>query len=128
MVSPSKIFGRLGNWLFQSAFIYAQFRDGIIPDIFVQDYRYFDRYKDEIKKLFKTDFSPDLRIAIHVRRGDYVGNPFYIDLMKTDYYKRAMALFPNERFIVFSDSVFVVSPSIEYKIPVLIPISFLNVK
>ena len=29
----SKKFGRLGNRLFQSAYIYSQFLDGVIPDI-----------------------------------------------------------------------------------------------
>ncbi len=43
-------------------------------------------------------------VGIHVRRGDYVGNPFYVDLSETDYYERAIEQFPPEtEFLVFSD-------------------------
>lgn len=97
------IFGRYGNRLFQVAYIWAQFREGQIPDIFLQDYRYFDKYKDELKQMFVTGDTPVPYVSVHVRRGDYVDNPFYVDLMKTDYYKKAMAEFPDEKFAIFSD-------------------------
>lgn len=44
-------------------------------------------------------------IALHVRRGDYIKNTFYVDLTQTDYYEKAMAEFPNENFLVFSDDI-----------------------
>jgi hypothetical protein len=76
---------------------------GIIPDVYLQDEVYFEDYKDDIKQLFGGDIFLSDCVAIHVRRGDYVNNPFYVDLMKTDYYERAVAEFPGARFIVFSD-------------------------
>lgn len=44
-------------------------------------------------------------VSIHVRRGDYVDNDFYVDLFKNGYYKDAKALFPSKKFLVFSDDI-----------------------
>lgn len=98
------IFGRLGNRMFQMAYIYAQYKDGIIPDIYLQDPKYFDKYRAEIRHLFGQG-KKDNRIALHIRRGDYVNNPFYVNLIDDGYYGRAMHLFPGERFFVFSDDI-----------------------
>lgn len=105
MRHPDTIFGRLGNRLFQGAYIYAQMRRGELPDIYIQDSLYFEEYKDEIKALYGEGIGKIDMVAIHVRRGDYVGNPFYVDLTETDYYQRAMADFIDEDFLVFSDDV-----------------------
>lgn len=101
----SKIFGRLGNNLFQGAFIYSKMLDGEIPDIYVQDPVYFDHHRDEIRKLYGQDITPIKCVGIHVRRGDYINNSFYIDLMETDYYEKAMREFPSALFLVFSDDI-----------------------
>lgn len=93
----------MGNSLFQYAYIYAQMRDGIIPDIYLQDVKYFDKYREEIQKLFGEGIGSVPYVSIHVRRGDYVNHPFYVDLCKTDYYERAIKLFPKSKFLVFSD-------------------------
>jgi hypothetical protein len=105
MIDLSKTFGRLGNSLFQYAFLYAcAKRSGI--DFYFQDESFFKDYADEIKDLFGQGIGEKINVvAIHVRRGDYVQNPFYVDLTKTDYYQKAMAEFPNERFVVFSDDI-----------------------
>ncbi len=105
MVNPDNLFGRLGNRLFQLAYIYGQSRRGVVPDIYVQNPVYFDDYREEIKKMFAQQSTPIDRVAIHVRRGDYIGHPFYVDLTKTDYYQKAMALFPTDKFLVFSDDI-----------------------
>ncbi len=106
MINPDKLFGRLGNRMFQMAYIYSQMLDGEIPDIYLQDPSYFDHHRDEIRKLYGTPIEMIDYVAIHVRRGDYVDNPFYVDLSKTRYYKEAMAQFPaNTEFLVFSDDI-----------------------
>ena len=105
MIHPDKLFGRLGNRMFQMAFIYGEMRRGRLTDIYAQSYEYWDMYSDEIKRLFGQDIVKNNYVAIHVRRGDYVDNPFYVDLMKTDYYKDAMAEFMNGDFMVFSDDI-----------------------
>ena len=105
MIPIWRLTGRLGNQMFQMAYLHAQMRDGLIPDIYVQSPEYFEKYSNEIKAIYGQNIVPNEYIAIHVRRGDYVGNSFYVDLMETDYYKRAMLEFPNEKFMVFSDDI-----------------------
>jgi len=105
MVNPDVYFGRLGNRMFQMAYIYAQNMKGAIPDIYVQNPVYFEDYAEEIKNMFRPRHPKLDKVAIHVRRGDYVDHPFYVDLTKTDYYQKAMAEFPGSKFLVFSDDI-----------------------
>lgn len=105
MIDPDKLFGRLGNRMFKEAYLYSQVRDGWIPDEYVQSEDYFINHAEEIKQLYGQDISHIDQVAIHVRRGDYVKNSFYVDLMRTDYYERAMAEFPDASFLVFSDNI-----------------------
>lgn len=107
-----KHFGRMGNRMFQMAYIYAQFRDGNIPDIYLQDYKYFDKYKNELRELFKQEGEPLDFVSVHVRKGknpsvpsepSYDENPFYVNLLDTDYYRRAAEEFPGANFLIFSD-------------------------
>lgn len=102
MVNPECIFGRIGNRLFQYAYIHSQFEKGEIPDIFVQNEKYIT---EGFKKLLNVGPEKIDKVAIHVRRGDYVDNPFYVDLTQTDYYEKAMQQFPNKQFLVFSDDI-----------------------
>lgn len=95
--------GGLGNNLFQFAYIYAQARKGIIPDVYLQDPAHFAGFEDEIRSLYGAGLEPVDMVSIHIRRGDYVNNPFYVNLCETDYYEHAMELFPGKKFLVFSD-------------------------
>lgn len=103
MIPIEKLSGRLGNQMFRHAYLYAQVLDGVIPDVYVQDPKYFEKYSDKIKQLFGEGIGYLPFVGIHVRRGDYVGSDFHTDLSKTDYYERATALFPDENFLIFSD-------------------------
>lgn len=105
MIHPDKLFGRLGNRMFQGAYLIAQAEEGLIPDIYVQDEQFFADHKDKIRSIYGSGVGHLDQVGIHVRRGDYVRNPFYVDLMETDYYERAMQEFPNSEFIVFSDDI-----------------------
>ena len=105
MRSQRQDIGGLGNLLFKEAYMYAQMRRGLIPDLFVQSEEYFEEFKDEIKQRFGSNMGNyDKRVALHVRRGDYVNNPFYVDLFADGYYERAMRHF-NGSFLVFSDDM-----------------------
>lgn len=104
-------FGRTGNRLFQLAAIYGRARDGY-DDIYLQQHGRFDRYRRELQEMFRQEGEPLDLISVHVRRGKnpsnpdepaYSDNPFYVDLCKTDYYERAMAHFPGEKFLIFTD-------------------------
>lgn len=101
MIEFRQLRGGFGNQLFQFAKLYAEARRGDIPDIYVQDEKYFKEYKDEVRAMYRQGVEPIDMVSLHIRRGDYVGNPFYIDLTKHDYYKEAIEQFPDERFLVF---------------------------
>jgi len=77
-------------------------KKGEIPDIYVQDEKYFKEYSDEIKQLFGDGIGFIDRVSIHIRRGDYLEKDgFYIDLWESGYYQKAIELFPDDRFLVF---------------------------
>jgi hypothetical protein len=101
MIPIWKYSGRLGNQMFRHAYIYSQYKKGLIPDEYVQSPEYFKDYEFEIKQLFGEGIGYDNRVGIQLRRGDYVGNPYYVNLSETDYYKKAIEMFPNKRFLIF---------------------------
>jgi len=86
---------------------------------YFQSERYFKHCADEIRgylrphpqmaAMLERQFRDLLAFetcSVHVRRGDYVGNPDFADLSATDYYARAFAQFgPATRFVVFSDDL-----------------------
>jgi hypothetical protein len=95
--------GGLGNLLFKESYIWAQMRNGEIPDIYVQSSEYWDKYKEEIKQRFSSGIGYDSRVALHIRRGDYLKvSQFHVNLWDTDYYKKAIDLFlEGTKFLVF---------------------------
>lgn len=105
MKSFRHISGGFGNQMFQVAYLYEQLKKGVIPNIYLQSEEFFKDSKEDIKKLYGDDIGSLEKVSIHVRRGDYVNNPFYVDLFADGYYERAMALFPGKDFIVFSDDI-----------------------
>jgi len=105
-----KTFGRLGNRMFQMAALYSYAQHMADShkkplDIYFQDPGYFEMFEEDIRQLYKQEGEPLDYVAIHIRRGDYVDNPFYVDLTKTDYYKDAIKQFPDHKFLVFSDDI-----------------------
>lgn len=104
--------GRMGNEMFRHAYLYAQVRKGLLPDWYLQDPKWFTGYEDEVKKLFGEGIGYLSQVGVHIRRAanptnpdepKYCENPFYVNLSETDYYEQAMAMFPGEKFLVFSD-------------------------
>ncbi len=114
MVPIHLITGRLSNQMFLTAAHYARCRE-TGEHFFVQNEKYFEKYKNEIKQMFGSGIVPNSidRVAIHRRLTDYVGNNFYVDLghhehqkLEDNYFMRAMAMFPKDtKFLVFSDDV-----------------------
>lgn len=114
MVNPDKLFGRLGNRMFQMAFLFSYAKEHDF-DYYFQDEFFFRDNKEAVRLLFSSDI-PEFtnKVAIHVRRSSnpanpsepkYHENPFYVDLTKTDYYEKAIDMFPNAKFLVFSDDI-----------------------
>jgi hypothetical protein len=71
----------------------------------MQSTRYFEHCLDEVRHYFKMKDEPPQNdyCAIHVRLGDY--DDHYHPRLGMDYYGPAMAQFPGERFLVFSDDL-----------------------
>ena len=105
MIKPDELFGRMGNRLFHMAYIYAQYKNGLVDDMYLQDEKYFAESSEDIKKWYGQDIFFLPYVSIHIRRGDYVDNSFYTNLDDTDYYERAIELFPFDKFVVFSDDI-----------------------
>lgn len=105
MIPIQCITGRLGNQMFQFAYLLDQSKKGTIPDVYLQDEYFFKESAGEIRNLYSGGIGFTPYVSIHVRRGDYVGNSFYADLFEDGYYKRAMELFLGEQFLVFSDDI-----------------------
>lgn len=102
MKSVRQEIGGLGNLLFKEAFIYGQMLDGKIPDIYLQSSKYWTQHKDKIRQRFGNGIGRIDKIAVHIRRGDYLkASQFHTNLWDTSYYHEAFKLFPNEKFLVF---------------------------
>ena len=77
---------------------------------YFQSPKYFENAEEIIKFYFDLDvkgkrFQLDY-VSIHVRRTDYKNlRTVHTNLDETDYYEKAMALFPNRRFLLFSDDI-----------------------
>lgn len=70
-----------------------------------QSPRYFEDCLDQIHHYFRMKDEPPQNdyVAIHVRLGDYDNN--YHPRLDMRYYGPAMARFPGERFLIFSDDI-----------------------
>lgn len=108
MVPLHKITGRLGNLMFDFAFIMAYAREhGLTDGYFPQDIKYFEKYQDIIKETYRAgnNYGRIDRVAIHVRRTDYLDQWRTQYVLPLSYYEQAMAQFPGEKFRVFSDDI-----------------------
>lgn len=94
--------GGLGNLMFKQAYLVGELLRGKIPDLYVQGTRYWSEYKNEVRAFFQEGIGYTDKVALHIRRGDYLkADHFHIDLSKTDYYQKAIEYFPNDNFLVF---------------------------
>ena len=112
MVPLTNITGRLGNQLFQFAALFAYAKQMEV-DYYFQNLMFFHQAKEEIRTMFSTGIEEPIdAVAVHIRRGGnpyqpnelkYSENPFYVNLCATDYYEKATALFPDDKFLIFTD-------------------------
>jgi hypothetical protein len=91
--------------------------DNTSIDGYYQSYKYFEEYKDEIKKDFTFKFEIYSKcfniisqynnpVSIHIRRGDYVKHPGYW-VVTPEYIQKALNYFSDQEytFLVFSDDI-----------------------
>lgn len=81
--------------------------DMIIVNSYLQSYKYWEGYEDELKEMFNTgklneDFSN--HTAVHIRRGDYLNYPRIHPVCSIEYYKKAMEMIGGD-FIFVSDDM-----------------------
>jgi len=76
---------------------------------YFQSEKYFKDYEEELRKEFtfksKVDEVAPQTTSIHVRRGDYVTLPNHHPLCTLEYYKKAISMFSDQKFLVFSDDL-----------------------
>lgn len=102
MIPIRQSIGGLGNLMFKQAYLLGQQADGVIPDVYLQGEKYWAHHKDLIKAHFGTHIGKTDKVALHIRRGDYLNaSHFHTNLWETDYYQRAVEMFPDETFLVF---------------------------
>ena len=95
------------------------FEDMMVLSGYFQSPKYFDKYRNEILDLFlwkekvdkiKNDLVELLKnsVSLHVRRGDYIGNPNLEVLGRQYYYLAEKYIFENGGFdnlLIFSDDI-----------------------
>lgn len=72
---------------------------------FFQSEKYFPNTRDKILNLFNIGDKKINKVAVHVRRGDYLKNPNYHTVLKREYYDKAFKMFPDKEMLVFSDDL-----------------------
>lgn len=103
MQSQRKLLGGMGNLMFLKAFVMGKCLDREVPDVYVQDYRYWEPYKESIRNFFRQGMGePINKVGIHIRRGDYLrAQEFHRNLWDTDYYRLALSEVPKRKYLVF---------------------------
>lgn len=72
---------------------------------FFQSEKYFKSVRSEILEMFKTGDRKINKISVHIRRGDYLNNPNYHTVLSLEYYKKAIKMFDEKEFLIFSDDL-----------------------
>lgn len=73
----------------------------------LQSPKYFEHCLDEVRHYFRMKDEPEQNdyVAIHYRAGDYIDDTrAYHPRQPKEYYVEAMKLFPNSKFLLFSDN------------------------
>jgi hypothetical protein len=88
-------------------------RDARILSGYFQSWKYFDKYRTELRDLLrlnekviwdeqKARFKGG--VCVHVRRGDYLQYQHIHPICTNEYYSSAMKLFPNNKFLLFCEN------------------------
>lgn len=71
---------------------------------FFQSEKYFKQSRTKILSLFEKTSTIN-KVSVHIRRGDYIKNPNYHNVLSKKYYDKAFEMFPNHEFLIFSDDI-----------------------
>lgn len=84
-------------------------KDDVIFDGYFQCEKYFEDFKEDVRKLFNIypKDSKDLKVAIHIRRGDYLRVPNFHTILQKDYYEKGKEIIEskieNPEYVYFSE-------------------------
>lgn len=85
------------------------YKENMILSGYFQSKKYFENYEDEIKKIFHFDDvelpTSECLTSVHIRRGDYIKNSDYHNLLGLEYYHSAINHIGYGKFIFFSDDI-----------------------
>jgi len=91
----------IGYWQSEKYFLNIQ-------DIIRQDFK-FTNFENSKNIELKNTIEETNSISVHIRRGDYLGNPFLDGLASLEYYKKSIDYIlkkvKNPKFIIFSDDI-----------------------
>lgn len=89
--------------MFLKAFVMSKVYKGELKDVYAQDYRLWEPYKDHIRTFFRQGMPKSVnRVAVHIRRGDYLkAQEFHTNLWNTEYYYKAIKEVPRRKYLVF---------------------------
>lgn len=79
--------------------------DGMLLKGWFQTEKYFEHRRQLILDLFGFKKGAIDAVSVHVRRGDYLKLPEHFPFVGIDYLQRAIAEFPHDNFIFFSDDI-----------------------
>lgn len=83
-------------------------RDLNVINSYLQSYKYFEDFKDEICYLMRSNlFYPEYNnhTSIHIRRTDYVNLKDFHSNLDMNYYNDAMNLIQSDKYIILSDDI-----------------------
>lgn len=122
LASNLQAINKLKNYT-EGCFRYDQSFENIVDNTNLNGYfqteLYFKKYEQEIRKDFSfrktityevVPFMKSLNcsqeiVSVHIRRGDYVNLQQFHPLCSKEYYLEAMRLFPDCKFVIFSDDI-----------------------
>lgn len=81
--------------------------DNLLLFGYFQSEKYFKKYKDKIYDLFsfpRKKEAPNIKVSLHIRRGDYARIPKILPILPLSYYKDAIDVIGEyDEILIFSD-------------------------
>lgn len=77
----------------------------IVLDGYWQTEKYFKEYRKEILDLLGYKWNPNGLVSVHQRRTDFLELENKHPKVTDEWYNEAMSLFPNKKFLFFSDDI-----------------------
>ena len=89
------------------AYTKIEYKPNLCLNGYFQSELYFKHRRNDLLRLFNVERGGkwDDYTSVHIRRGDYIHFQKVHPMLSVEYYKEALSLLPNSRYIVFSDDI-----------------------